>query len=290
MTIRLDPPPVPPLRPAHRAGLRHRVMAASAPAIPARRRWAAPLVAVAAVGAVITGTLVAVDQLQPAEPPAAGPEPTSSIDRGPLSPADEAAAAKTCPGLKGAVAVLWSRNVYFGDPAGKAMFGRSAEGNGSVQPLVLFKGKPSPTHPDARLGMYLCTPDGAFVINDDHWTEPLTRAKGQFTLSVKAGTTLSTKGREVLSQRGHSLRVTFLRVRPEITRAQARLVWNNGESAGEWTNTVVAMDGFAYVSLSTDIPAGQEPRHTQVGDGMTSDQDVELRAFDAAGKPVPVPR
>lgn len=286
MNVRLDPPSVPPLRPAERALLRRRVMAASAPAVRTRRRWAAPLVAVAAVGAVITGTLVAVDQLRPAEPPAATPPPASSIDRGPLTPADEAAAAKTCPGLKGAGAeVLWSRNVFFGDPAGKAMYGRGAEGNDRVQPLVLFKGKPSPTHPDARLGMYLCTPDGAYVINDDHWTEPLTPATGHAALTGKGVDTLNHPDKG-----GFALGVTFLRVRPEITRAQARLVWNNGKNAGPWVDTVVAVDGFAYVSLSTAIPVGQQPQvTTNDKDEATIDRELELRAFDAAGKPVPMP-
>lgn len=286
MNVRLDPPSVPPLRPAERARLRHRIMAASAPVDPARSRWAAPLVAVVAVGTVITGTLVAVDQLRPAEPPAATPPPVSSIDRGPLTPADEALAAKTCPGLTGAGAkALWSRMVSFRDPAGKAMYGRGAEGNGGVHPLVLFKGKPNPTNPGARLGMYLCTPDGGVDINDDHWTEPLSPAKGQTTLAGKGVDTVSHP-----TEAGHATGVTFLRVRPEITRAQARLVWNNGKNATAWTDAVVAVDGFAYVSLSAAIPAGQQPKVTVNNkDEATIDQELEFRAFDAAGKPVPMP-
>ena len=80
MNTELEPPRVPPLTPAERSRLRNQVMDRSRPTEHRPgRRWLAPAIAVGAVAAVVTGTLV-VTQKSPDDAGVAG---TSA---GPASP------------------------------------------------------------------------------------------------------------------------------------------------------------------------------------------------------------
>jgi hypothetical protein len=64
------------------------------------------------------------------------------------------------------------------------------------------------------------------------------------------------------------------RARPEIARVEARSVWKG--KFGAWTEGVVS-DGFAY----TEVQANGK---FVLGNHLKQ----QVRAFDAAGKPVPV--
>ena len=125
MNTELEPPRVPPLDPARRAELRNRVMDKSRPTghHPARR-WVAPAVSVAAVAAVVAGTLIVSNR--PSDGPAvAGPATAATPTRSGLEAVTDAEAtaafAKSCERgghlkLDRPMTVVWARRVPAANP------------------------------------------------------------------------------------------------------------------------------------------------------------------------------
>lgn len=289
MTAKLDPPPVAPLSPSRRDDLRHRVMTATDPVARStgHRRWAAPVIAVAAVGAVVAGTLVVSGQLgETGVQPAAGPstpvstpsatppvsKPTVTpwlpkVDLGPVSPAEAARAAKACK-LTGAqqVNALWSRRV--------AIPGTAGPKSGVVVLTKSTPGQPGGTYDE---GIFTCFAQGAgAAVHDSDWKKRTTPSKPAVLLSGM-GHVGGTGDR----QSAYASSETLLRVNPRITRIESRYVWAKGQ--GRWTQGAVA-DGFAYTHSTAVIPPGQ---YQPTPDGE-SDLRQQYRAYDATGKPVPI--
>ncbi|MGZ0145441.1 hypothetical protein ACXJJ3_00105 [Kribbella sp. WER1] len=254
MTTKLDPPTVPPLPAAQRARLRNQVMAKTERKT-ARRRWLAPLVATAAVSAVVAGSLVFLQRPSDGGDPAvAGPSASPSIgpvgvDYGPVSQAAAAAAAEDChvPGAgPKPLQVLWARRVEGTKPGSSliTLIVRGAESNGG----------------DFSQGVAVCQPGiGVFMVQDVYWTRQPTRAQG---------------ATPVVSNSWTDAKITtyrqwwrIYRVRPEIVRIESRF------AGGPWVRGVVA-DGFAYTD--TRSPSSQARLTEQV------------RAYDAQGRPVPI--
>jgi hypothetical protein len=280
MNTQLDPPTVPPLSAAERSRLRNRVMdkVRPAPHHPARR-WIAPAVGVAAVATVVAGTLVVTGN-RSADPGVAGkPAPSSAstasdipkVDRGALPPA-------VLPDLQAAcrvydtktVKMLWTRQVR-GVTSGTTKGVAVAVARGQkIDP-------PRPNTTTINLGVMFCDTNipsaaepvatgGGISVTDEAWTARPTAAQGLVQLCT-CGFALS-KDRSTLQK------FSLFRPRPEIARIEARSVWKG--KFGEWTEGVVD-GGFAYT---------QAEAH-----GKFTNLDhikQEVRAFDAAGKPVPV--
>jgi hypothetical protein len=274
MNIQLDPPKVPPLTSSQRSQLRNRVMDKSMPGRdPSTRRWFAPVVAVAAVAAVAAGTLV-VTSRHSTDPGVAGtPAQTSvdapartGVDLGAVPRADLSGLVGDCtfPDEKGTVKLLWSRHVR----------GITKDSTASVAVALNAKSR----HPGfAKLGYRFCmtrTPRsgrlGAVgtvgVVADKAWNARPTAAQGLVVLGRN--------DTDLTADSGTLQAWTIYRARPEIARVESRSVWKG--TPGEWTTGVVDK-GFAY----TEVQA--HGKFTN-GDRLK----VEVRAFDAAGQPVPV--
>ncbi|GAA0585007.1 hypothetical protein HPO96_10175 [Kribbella sandramycini] len=264
MNTRLDPPPVPPLPPAERDRIRRRVMTKSRPTTGTPiRRWV-PAVAVGAVAAVAVGGVV-IGRLNTASPPPVGgrtPTPSLSlsapatkpaeapadVDLGPLAGAAEIAS-RSCKIQPGPIQVLWARQVQ----------GAAA---GSKEAVLLVKGSAQPGGTYDH-GIAVCQA-GAMItpVRDTEWDEP-TGARD-----------LTPLGSGGISTPPSAYVWTLYRARPNIARIETRYVWQGGSSP--WRKGVVT-GGFAFadfrVSFTKKAPPGLEP---------------ELRAYDAAGRPVPV--
>jgi hypothetical protein len=290
MNIQLEPPRIKPLSTTERARLRHDILTATDPAggDPVRRthrRWTTPAIAVTAVGAVVAGSWLVLDQ--PTDPfPAPATSPTAGIDKtkivkvgkdhrraqdlGPATPAELAAAAKSCqvPGAR-RTELLWSRKVAALPP--------TAFGDGVI---VLTKSTPGQPGGYYDLGLFACYPGGAgSAVRDSVWKQQPTRARGMVTVSGIGSVANEGSGRPVMAEYR-----ALHRVRPEFARIQSRYVWSGGQSP--WTDGVV-VDGFAYTATVATIPAGQytPPRPNGYD---TNSLKQEYRAFDTQGRPVPI--
>lgn len=288
MNIQLDPPPVRPLSPSQLARLRKRVMAKTRPtAEHSTRRWVAPVVAVGAVAAVVAGTLAITDK-QPTDPGVAGTAQGSKpsgtpfhsnavpaagapkVDLGPVPAAEVAALTWECqfPKETAPAKLLWSRKVR----------GITTTSTATVAVAVSAhpEGADNPGSID-KLGMRLCmnrTPASAAlgavgstgIITDKVWKARPTPEQGLIALDTNGFTTTANNGTAQLW--------TIYRARTEIARVECRYVWKG--KVGEWTEGLVD-GGFAY----TEVQA-----HGKFALGEHLKQEV--RAFDAAGKPVQV--
>jgi hypothetical protein len=294
MTAKLDPPPVSPLSPSQREDLRRRVMTAADPAVRStgQRRWAAPAIAVAAVGAVVAGTLVISGQFdETGVQPAAGPStpvstpsvatpsagtPSASasrplwlpkLDLGPVGAAEAARVANACklPGSQ-RIDALWSRRV--------AIPGGTGPASGVV---VLTKSTPGQPGGTYDLGIFTCFAGGAgAAVRDAEWTKQTSPSNPAVLLSG-----MGQVGGSGDRKSAYASYETILRVHPRIARIESRYVWAKGR--GQWTQGAVA-GGFAYTHSTAVIPPGQ---YQPTPDGK-SDLDQRYRAYDAAGKPVPI--
>ena len=275
MNLKLDPPPVPPLSSSQRSRLRNRVMAKSQPMDGhSTRRWVAPLVAVGAVAAVVAGTLVITDDQPSSNLGVAGtPDQNSAspasgapkVDLGAVPRGDLSALGRGCAFPdEDTVKLVWSRHVR----------GITADSTTSVAVAVNAKGR----HPaSAKLGYRVCMtrtpPSGRLgaagsgtVVTDKAWTSRPTATQGLLALDAN--------GFEMTADSSTLQLWAIYRARPEIARVEARSVWKG--KVGEWTEGVVD-GGFAY----TEVQA-----HGKFTNGDHLGQEV--RAFDAAGRAVPV--
>ena len=276
MNIQLDPPPVPPLTSSQRSKLRNRVMDKSMPGRDrSTRRWVAPVVAVAAVAAVVAGTLVITGRPSsdpgvagtPAQTPTQAQAPARiGVDLGAVPRGDVSKLLGDCtfPEEKGAVKILWSRHVR----------GITTDSTTSVAVALNSRG----SHPaSARLGYRFCMtrvpPSGKLGavgsvgrVADQAWTARPTAERGLVALGGS--------DTDFTNDLGTLQAWTIYRARPDIARVEARYVVNG--KAGEWTKGVVD-GGFAYTEVHAHgkFTVGQRLK-------------AEIRAFDAAGKPVPV--
>jgi hypothetical protein len=266
MNIKLDPPPVPPLTSSQRSRLRNRVMDKSMPGRDrSTRRWVAPVVAVGAVAAVVAGTLV-ITSKPSSDPGVAAPPAPAGVDLGAVLRTDVANLGRECtfPKETGTAKLLWSRHVR----------GITKDSTASVAVAVHASGR----HPAiAKLGYRVCMmrtpPSGRLgavgtvaVVADKAWNARPTAAQGLVLLGTD-DTGLTADNATLQSW-------SIYRARPEIARVESRYVWK-GE-VGEWTTGVVDA-GFAYTEV-------QAPGKFKNGDRLKQ----EVRAFDAAGEPVPV--
>jgi len=277
MNLQLDPPPVPPLNSSQRSRLRNRVMDKSRPTDDqSTRRWIAPVVAVGAVAAVVAGTLVITGK--PSSDPGVAGTPAHNtvspasgapkVDLGAVPRRDLSNLGRDCtfPDEKSTVKLLWSRHVR----------GITKDSAASVAVAANSTGR----HPDvAKLGFRVCMmrtpPSGRLgavgmvaVVADKAWTARPTAGQGLVVLS--------TNDTDLTADSGTLQSWTIYRARPEIARVESRYVWKG--KVGEWTEGVVDR-GFAY----TEVQA-----HGKFTNGDRLKQ--EIRAFDAAGQPVPVKR
>lgn len=259
MNIQLDPPRVPPLDPAQRSQLRNRVMDKSMPARDhSTRRWAAPLVAVGAVAAVVAGTLAVTHH--DVDPGVAGTTtaatPTASRPSLAVVPDAEAVAAfeKSCHSdgqLKAPLTVVWARRV----PS------MTAKG---TDILMIIKGSGASGIANCLApggsGGWAKTPPPA-------WTELPTRQKGLVGLFG---------GESSISAPKPESRVWMLyRARPEIARIESRLVWKG--TAGPWQPGYVD-NGYAYAASRINVAV----------DFIKGGDRQELRAYDAQGRLIPI--
>lgn len=286
MNTQLEPPNVPPLTPDRRAELRNRVLdqASRSDQPQTRRRWVAPAVAVAAVGAVVAGSVAVAgrsDEVLPAPQVAASPSPTidrtkivkvakdylPKVDLGPVSAAEAARAANGCK-LPGATKIdaLWSRRVAIPRAT------KSASGV-----VVLTKSTPGQPGGTYDQGIFTCFAEGAgAAVHDTDWKKRTTSANPAVLLAGM-GHVGGTGDR----QPSFASYETILRVHPRIARIESRYVWAKGQ--GQWTEGAVA-GGFAYTHSTALIPPGQ---YKPTPEGNT-DLHQQYRAYDAAGKPVPI--
>jgi hypothetical protein len=286
VNTQLEPPKVPPLTPDRRAQLRSRVLdqASRTDQPHARRRWVGPAVAVAAVVAVVAGSVAVANrpnEVLPAPQVAASPPPTidktkivkvakdylPKIDLGPVGAAEAARAANACklPGAK-QIDGVWSRRV--------AIPGATKSASGVV---VLTKNTPGQPGGTYDQGIFTCFAEGAgAAVHDTEWKKRTTPADPAVLLSGM-GHVGGTGDR----QPSFASSETILRIHPRITRIESRYVWAKGQ--GQWTEGAVA-GGFAYTHSTALIPPGQY-KPTPEGN---SDLHQQYRAYDAAGKPVPI--
>jgi hypothetical protein len=299
MNIQLDPPQVPPLSQSKRSQLRNRVMDKSRPA-GSTRRWAAPVIAVGAVAAVVAGTLAITNNsvgapgvagttpsqqpsMTPTQPPRAtatntpGRTPSNTpggsitsgpielalpadIDLGPVPLAEATSTARESCNLPGAKGT-----------ALQVLWARRVVG---LQPtsramVLLVKGAAQPGgYYDQGLAVcHLTTSISA--VRDTDWAKHPTKAQG---ISVLGGNGFAERGATGKPVRAQGW--TLYRARPEIARIESRYVWAGG--SGSWTKGVV-QGGFAF----TDSRVSSEKK-------LPENLTEQLRAYDASGKPVPV--
>jgi hypothetical protein len=269
MTIKLDPPPVPPLSAEQRTRLRHRVM--QSPVRRAPRRWAVPVAAVAAVAAVIAGTTLAGQRGVDTAPPITNmPVPDAiKVDVGPASAAELANLKRSCrTALRQAPdEVLWSRKVYRFATLDK----KKQKLTGVVALMKVSKPLAQSGH---SLGIVFCTATGSgHDVLDSNWSARPTPAQGMVTIDelgyVEMGGPVDNSGTNEINEAWG-----MYRVRPEIARIQSRLVWAGGSTP--WYEGVV-LDGIAYADATDTITKSPKPKSQR-----------EFRAFDKFGKPVPL--
>lgn len=273
MNLDLEPPTVQPLSPSQRARLRHRVLQSVASGRRRRRRtWAAPLLAAASVGAVVSAGLMAINGSSEVATTGSPPGTTGSargttatLDRGTPTAADLAAALKRCqPDGTKRTDVVWSREVARPAPSSDAV-------------VLLVKTTPGQQGGTYGLGLRACFSHGVSgSVRDKDWVTRPTAAQGLVTLSGVGAIRSAGRGQPAAAQYE-----SLHRVRPEIVRVESRYVWRAGH--GPWSRGVVD-GGFAYTASSATIPAGQYESAGNGGSGVRE----ELRAFDALGRPVPL--
>jgi hypothetical protein len=312
MNTQLNPPPVPPLSPSQRSRLRNRVMDQASPtAGRSAWRWAAPVIAIGGVAAVVAGTLIVTNNpttdpgvtgtATPGVSPAAG---APKVDRGAVPATLVPQLFKECqwPNETEHPKLLWTRHV-------RGITSNSTSALAvAVQPKKVgppptagptrgkpTRGGPSSTTTAFNLGVRLCvtrTPSpkrgplgSIIVVADKLWTSRPTAAQGLLAFPT-IGSDFVTKSGALPSwtrkgipdpkakDSGTLQTWTLYRARPEIARVEARSVWNG--KFGEWTEGVVD-NGFAYTEVQVDGMFGHSDQLKQ-----------EVRAFDADGKPVPV--
>ncbi len=279
MNTQLTPPPVPPLSPSQRSRLRNRVMDQVHPQHSTTRRWAAPVIAVGAVAAVVAGTIVltngdqgapGVTSTTPSNTPSAvrtATKPTSTplgleiptdADLGPVPAAEAATVAnKSCklpnePGVH--VQVLWARRI------------RALKGSGMV---LLVKG---PSQPGGYFNQGIATCVAGMSISavrDTDWAKRPTAAQGLSILGVNGFSEAAAGGKPARSQLWG-----LYRVRSNIVRIESRMVWKNGSAP--WIKGIVD-GGYAYTDSRAVSPKG-----------LPTNLDVQYRAYDAQGNEVPV--
>jgi hypothetical protein len=272
MNIQLDPPRVPPLDPARRSQLRNRVMDQSMSRRDhSARRWIAPVVAVAAVAAVVAGTLVITSRPSPGPAVAGSPQQTAAprradFDLGAVPHKDLADLSRKCT-FEGEQAsgttLLWSRRV------------RGAT-TGSTTTVALARNSTAAHSPGQKQGFRICAMRTlAGQLGAVGWTPIIADKTGTAHPTPAQGlVTLGAIERELSADKTTLQSWAFYRARPEIARVESRSVWQG--KAGEWTEGVVD-GGYAYTQVEI---------HGRFGAGDHLEQEV--RAFDAAGKPVPV--
>ncbi|QNE17075.1 hypothetical protein F1D05_03080 [Kribbella qitaiheensis] len=268
MTTKLAPPRVPPLSESQRARLRNQVMHPAVRRTP--RRWAVPIAAVAAVAAVIAGATLAGHWGEKTAPPVINsPVPDAiTVDLGPASAAELAKLKQSCRTAlyQPADEVLWSRKVKR-----FASLDNAKNLTGVVALMRVSQPKAQPGH---SLGILFCTATGqGDDVLDGRWTAGPTPAQGMLTIDeltyVQGG--MPPNGAPLIE-----IKETWgmYRVRPEITRIQARWVWSGG--ASPWYEGVV-QDGIAYADATDSLTQLPKPHSVR-----------EFRAFDKNGNPVPL--
>ncbi|MFF0342929.1 hypothetical protein [Kribbella sp. NPDC004875] len=295
MNTELEPPRVPPLTAAERSRMRNQLMERTRPGTrrPARH-WVAPLVGVAAVGAVVAGTLV-VTHKSPDHAGVAGtstPAPTLAygaakpqarvgVDLGAVPQAQLAKVVTECqfPTEPGPAELVWSRHVRGISKDSTALVGlardtkgatpKTVPGDGGRRPGAGSGGLPS----SASLGYRYCltrTPPLGKLgsigtvgrVDDKAWRTDPTVKRGLVALGGSDGD---------FTNDLHTLQAwRIYRALPGIAKVEARYVLDG--KPGPWTSGVVD-GGFAYTEV-------------QASGTFTSGQHLktEVRAFDAHGR------
>ncbi|NIK59364.1 hypothetical protein [Kribbella shirazensis] len=261
MNTRLDPPPVAPLTAAERSRLRSRVMDKTRPATPRPiRRWIAPAVGVAAVAAVVAGTLVVTNR--PSDDSGVTGTATAATPTAARTGLDEvpdaeavAAFAKSCERrqhgpLKRPLTVVWARRVPGKTPK-------------STEILMIIKGS-------GASGISSClAPSGA-----GSWQRTPPAVWWNTLPTKKEGLASLTGGTSSTSDPKPESRIWMLyRARPEIARVESRYVWNG--TVGPWQRGYVD-SGYAY----TD---------NRMHSGLNASAlRQEVRAYDAQSRLIPI--
>jgi hypothetical protein len=290
MNTQLEPPRVPPLSTAERARLRNQVMDRSRPADHRPvRRWVAPAVSVAAVAAVVAGTL-AVTHESPADTGAAGsplgqarPEAKVGVDLGAVPQTDVAVLVRECqfPDEVGPAQLVWSRHVRGITKDSSAFVAVAvATGRATAKPTTITGArKPGPGGAPswAGLGYRFCmarTPAsaklGAYAavgrVADSAWQTAPTAQHSLVALASEDG--LMTENQRTLQA------LRLYRAHPDVAKVESRYVLNG--KTGPWTSGVVE-GGFAYTEV-------QAPGKFTLNQRLKT----EVRAFDAQGKQIPI--
>ncbi|MFK4085086.1 hypothetical protein ACI2LF_13315 [Kribbella sp. NPDC020789] len=283
MSTDLDPPAVPPLTPGQRDRLRRQILQRSRPRARRTPGWAAPLVAVGAVTAIVAGTLAVIQHPRAEQPPTTQslspspsqqntairhPAPSTSVpplvilpfpttvDLGPVPAEVAEKAAKSCHvpgGGPGPLHVLWARKL------------KGVAPDSSFIQLVV-QGAERSTGPYSQVLAVCQQGIGVYMIPDAYWAKQPTARQG---VSMVIRSSWSTQPTKMYFQNW-----TLYRARPEIARIESRYVWPGGSS--EWITGAVA-GGFAYTD-SRAIPVGKN----------ATPPAEEIRAYDAQGRRVPL--
>ncbi|MFF0267782.1 hypothetical protein [Kribbella sp. NPDC004536] len=289
MNTDLEPPRVPPLSAAERARMRNQLMDRTRPA--ARhsvRRWAAPVVGVAAVGAVVAGTLVVThkppDDTAPAGTTAASPEAKVTVDLGmlPRGYLGKVTAACQFPGEVGLPQVVWTRRVRGITKDSAALVG-VARYTGATSSLSgpnrggTAKPGSGAAASTFKLGYRYClerTPQTREInalstvgrIEDKTWRAEPTARNGMVALGGSDG--------DFTNSLSTLQAWRLYRTHASVAKVEARYVLNG--KTGPWTAGVV-QDGFAYIEVQANgkFTVGQRLK-------------TEVRAFDVRGVQVPV--
>jgi hypothetical protein len=270
--------------------MRNQLMERTRPATrhPARR-WVAPVVGVAAVGAVVAGTLVVTQNSD--EPgvagtstPLASPEAKIGVDLGAVPQGDLAKIVADCqfPDEAGPAQLVWSRHVRGITKDSTALVALALNTKRATvrPPAVPGAGrKPGPggAPSTAKLGYRYCMtriPPSAQLgavgavgrVEDKAWQTEPTAQRGLVAL----GTTDGDFTNNLTTLQAWRL----YRAHPDVAKVEARYVLDG--KTGPWTNGVVD-SGFAYIEV-------QANGKFTVGERLKT----EVRAFDAQGRPVPI--
>lgn len=288
MNTELEPPRVPPLSAVERSRMRNQLMERTRPAAhrPARR-WLAPTVGVAAVAAVVAGTLVVTQNSD--EPgvagtstPLASPEAKVGVDLGAVPQDDVAKIVADCqfPDEAGPAQLVWSRHVRGITKDSTALVALALNTKrATAQPTVTRGGRKPGTGgaPSwAKLGYRFCMtrmPSSAKLgavgavgrVDDKAWSTEPTAQRGLVTLGVDGSFTSDLTTLQAWR---------LYRAHPDVAKVEARYVLDG--KTGPWTNGVVD-GGFAYIEV-------QAKGKFTVGEQLKT----EVRAFDGKGRPVPI--
>ncbi|MGW7683026.1 hypothetical protein ACWGID_19990 [Kribbella sp. NPDC054772] len=297
MNTELEPPRVPPLTAAEHARMRNQLMERARPDTrrPAPHR-VAPVVGVAAVAAVVAGTLV-ITQKSPDHAGVAGtstpvaaptlaygtakPQARVGVDLGPVPQAQLAKVVNECqfPDEPGPAELVWSRHVRGISKDSTTLVGlardtkgatpKPVNGDGGRRPGAGAGGAPAPfslgyryclsrTPPLSKLGSI----GTVGRVDDKAWRADPTVQRGLVALAGSDGD---------FTNDLHTLQAwRIYRALPEIAKVEARYVLDG--KPGPWTSGVVD-GGFAYteVQATGTFKSGQHLK-------------TEIRAFDAKGR------